>query len=184
VPDLPIKTARLVLRPYEAGDLDDLHAYRSQPEVHRYLYSEVQDREQTRELITERMAVAELTDEGQDLRLAVSWPEQGRVVGEVVLKWLSKVHGQGEIGYTLNPEFQGRGLATEAAEALLEFGFDHLNLHRIIAQCDPRNEPSWRLMERLGMRREAHLRGFEIFKGVWGDLYVYAMLVEEYRQLK
>ncbi|MEU0880705.1 GNAT family N-acetyltransferase [Lentzea sp. NPDC005914] len=184
MPDFPIKTARLVLRPFEPHDLDDLHAYRSQPEVHRYLYSEAQDREQTRELIAERMACTELSDEGQKLWLAVYWPEQGRVVGDVVLKWLSKVNRQGEIGYGFNPEFQGKGLATEAAEALLEFGFGHLNLHRIIAQCDPRDEPSWRLMERLGMRREAHFRHNEIFKGEWGDLYVYAMLAQEYQRLK
>ncbi|KJK49354.1 hypothetical protein UK23_14290 [Lentzea aerocolonigenes] len=171
MPDFPIRTARLVLRPFEPHDLDDLHAYRSQPEVHRYLYSDAQDREQTRELIAERMACTELTDEGQK--------GHGRVVGDVVLKWLSEVNRQGEIGYGFNPEFQGKGLATEAAEALLEFGFDHLNLHRIIAHRDPRNEPSWRLMERLGMRREAHYRHNELYKGEWCDAFIYALLEDE-----
>jgi RimJ/RimL family protein N-acetyltransferase len=106
------------------------------------------------------------------------------VVGDVVLKWLSEEHRQGEIGYVFNPEFQGEGLAREASEALLRLGFEDMGLHRIVAECDPRNGPSWRLMERLGMRREAHLREFEIFKGEWGDLYVYAMLAEEYQHEK
>ena len=63
---------------------------------------------------------------------------------------------------------------------MLKVGFEDLGLRRIIAQCDPRNESSWRLMERLGMRREAHFRECEIFKGEWSDLFVYAMLAEEF----
>jgi RimJ/RimL family protein N-acetyltransferase len=180
--DYPLKTGRLLLRPFEPGDLDDYLAYRSRPDVYRYLYGEALDRQQAEELITKRMAETELTEAGQGLALAVYWPEVGRVVGDVVLKWLSKDHRQGEIGYSFNPEFGGRGLATEAAAELLRLGFEDLGLHRIVAECDPRNEPSWRLMERLGMRREAHFRQNEIFKGEWGDLFVYALLEEEYER--
>lgn len=183
-PDYPIKTARLVLRPFEERDLDDVHAYRGIPELHRYLYSDAMDREQVRDLIAEWMPRTELTEEGQRLSLAVCLPDEDKVIGDVVLKWLSKDDRQGEIGYSFNPEFQGKGLATEAAEALLKIGFEDLGLHRVIAQCDPRNEGSWRVMERLGMRREAHLREFEIFKGAWGDLFVYAMLEDEYQDKK
>ncbi|GAA3631637.1 GNAT family protein [Lentzea roselyniae] len=183
-PEYPLKTDRLLLRPFEERDLDDFHAYRSLPDVHRYLYNEAPDRPECEELLAKRITEDELTGEGQRLALAVYWPEAGRVVGDVVLKWLSEADRQGEIGYGFNPDFQGKGLATEAAAVMLKVGFEQLGLHRIIAQCDPRNEPSWRLMERLGMRREAHFREFEIFKGDWGDLYVYAMLAEEYRTLK
>ncbi|RAS63946.1 RimJ/RimL family protein N-acetyltransferase [Lentzea atacamensis] len=183
-PEYPLKTDRLLLRPFEERDLDDFHAYRSLPDVHRYLYNEAPDRPEFEELLAKRITEDELTGEGQRLALAVYWPEAGRVVGDVVLKWLSEADRQGEIGYGFNPDFQGKGLATEAAAVMLKVGFEQLGLHRIIAQCDPRNEPSWRLMERLGMRREAHFREFEIFKGDWGDLYVYAMLAEEYRTLK
>ncbi|WP_329787839.1 GNAT family protein [Lentzea sp. DG1S-22] len=106
------------------------------------------------------------------------------MIGSAVLKWLSETDRQGEIGYSLHPGFQGRGYATEAARKMLELGFEHLGLHRIVAECDPRNEPSWRLMERLGMRREAHFRELEIFKGEWGDLFVYAVLEEEYARAR
>ncbi|GGU67717.1 GNAT family N-acetyltransferase [Lentzea flava] len=183
-PDYPLKTERLLLRPFEERDLDDFFAYRARPDVQRYLFTEVPDRAACAELLARRMTEDELTEEGQRLALAVYWPEARRVVGDVVLKWLSETDRQGEIGYGFNPEFQGKGLATEAAGAMLKLGFEGLGLHRIIAQCDPRNEPSWRLMERLGMRREAHFRDFGILKGEWGDLYVYAMLAEEYRTLK
>ncbi|SEQ18489.1 Protein N-acetyltransferase, RimJ/RimL family [Lentzea xinjiangensis] len=180
--DYPLKTDRLLLRPFRPDDLDDFHAYRSRPEFHRYLYDEAATREECVELLDKLAADDELTGEGQRLALAIHLPEAGRVIGGVVLKWRSEAHRQGEIGYSLNPDFQGHGYASEAARKMLELGFDGLGLHRIVAECDPRNEPSWRLMERLGMRREAHLREFEIFKGEWGDLFVYALLEEEYRR--
>lgn len=181
-PDYPLKTDRLVLRPFEEHDLDDLHAYRSDPEVCRYLYGEPATLEDSADRLTKCLTMSELTEEGQWLVLAAYWPEAGRVIGDVVLKWISEKDRQGEIGYVFNPEFQGRGLAREAAAEMLRIGFEDLKLHRITAQCDPRNEPSWGLMERLGMRREAHFRQNEVFKGEWGDLYIYALLDEEYER--
>jgi len=180
--DYPLKTARLHLRPFEPGDLDDFYAYRSRPEVFRYLYEEPVSREECAELLAKLVSDDELTEEGQRLALAVHLPEADRVIGGAVLKWRSEKDRQGEIGYSLNPDFQGHGYASEAAGTMLELGFKHLGLHRIVAECDPRNEPSWRLMERLGMRREAHFRQNEIFKGEWGDLFVYALLEEEYER--
>jgi RimJ/RimL family protein N-acetyltransferase len=181
-PDYPLKTARLVLRPFEPGDLDDLHAYRSDPEVCRYLYSEPGTIEETQQRLDKSLTMDELTEEGQWLVMAVTLDD--RVIGDVVLKWVSEKDRQGELGYTFNPAYQGKGYAFEAAQAMLKIGFEELDLHRVAAICDPRNEPSWRLMERLGMRREAHFRESEIFKGEWGDTFVYAMLAEEHRQLK
>ncbi|MEV6241606.1 GNAT family N-acetyltransferase [Lentzea sp. NPDC051838] len=181
-PDYPVKTDRLVLRPFEEQDLDDLHAYMSNPDVCRYLYSEPSSLEETQKRLERSFTLDELTEEGEWLVLAVYLPEADRVIGDVVLKWVSEKHRQGEVGYVFNPEFHGKGYAREAAEAMLKIGFDELGLHRIAAECDPRNEPSWRLMERLGLRREGHFRQNEIFKGEWGDLFVYAMLEEEYRR--
>ncbi|MDX8036543.1 GNAT family N-acetyltransferase [Lentzea sp. BCCO 10_0856] len=179
-PDYPLKTDRLLLRPFEPGDFDDLHAYRSNPEVCRYLYGEAATPEESAERLERSLAMDELTEEGQWLVLAVVLDDE--VIGDVVLKWVSEQHRQGEVGYTLNPAHQGKGYAREAAEAMLKVGFEELELHRITAICDPRNEPSWRLMERLGMRREAHFRESEMFKGAWGDTYVYALLAEEYER--
>ncbi|WP_434450860.1 GNAT family N-acetyltransferase [Lentzea sp. E54] len=181
-PAYPLKTDRLLLRPFQLEDLDDFHAYRSRADVNRYLYTETATRDECAELLAKLVNDHELTSDGQRLSLAVHLPEAGKVIGGVVLKWLSEKDRQGEIGYTLNPGFEGHGYATEAARAMLKLGFEDLGLHRIIAQCDPRNEPSWRLMERLGMRREAHFRQNEIFKGEWGDLFVYAMLEDEYER--
>ena len=179
-PDYPLKTDRLLLRPYQPEDLDDFLACRLLPEIYPYLDGDVPDRATATELFAAKLTHHELTEQGQRLTLAVYCPEAQRVIGDVVLMWHSEQHRQGELGYIFDPEFHGKGLAREAAAKALELGFDELKLHRIIAQCDPRNEPSWRLMERLGMRREAHYRHNEIFKGEWGDLFVYALLEEEY----
>lgn len=181
-PDYPLKSDRLLLRPFQPEDLDDYLAYRTLPAVNRFLLNDVTDRATTAELLRKKQDQAELTAEGQWLALAVYWSEAERMVGDVVFKWLSDEHRQGEIGYVFNPEFQGKGLASEAAKTLLRFGFEDLGLRRITATCDPRNEPSWRVMERLGMRREAHLKQNQIFKGEWSDIFVYALLNEEYRR--
>jgi RimJ/RimL family protein N-acetyltransferase len=178
-PDYPIRTDRLLLRPFDTNDLDDVFAYRRLPEVNRYLYSEPSTREETRENLAKWTAQDQITEDGNSLALAVTL--DGQVIGEADLKLRSGEHRQGEIGYIFNPAFQGKGYAREAAEALLALGFEDLGLHRIVAECEVRNEPSWRLMERLGMRREAHFRHHELFKGEWADCLVYAMLAEEHR---
>lgn len=150
--DYPIRTDRSLLRPFEPTDLDD---YRSRPEVFRYLYGESVTREECAELLDKLIADNELKSEGQRLALVVHLPDEDRVIGSAILKWRSEKDRQGEIGYSFNPDFQGRGYATEAARQLLDLGFFDLGLHRITADCDARNEPSWRVMERLGMHEEA-----------------------------
>ena len=178
-PDFPIRTDRLVLRPFRPGDLDDVLAYRKLPEVTRYLHDEPYTRAQAAENLAKWIGRGEIVEEGQWLATAVTL--DGRVIGEVDITWRSEEHRQGEVGYIFNPAFQGRGYAREAAEVMLGLGFEGLGLHRIVAECDVRNEPSWRLMERLGMRREAHFRHREFYKGEWADCFVYAMLAEEHR---
>ena len=179
----PLRTDRLMLRPYTAADLDDLHAIQSLPEVARFLYWEPRDLDEVRRVLDDKCRQSTLAKEGDRLSLAVYWPEVGKVVGELSLVWLSAEHRQGEIGFVFHPHYQGKGLAREAAAEALRIGFADFGLHRIIGRCDARNDASARLMERLGMRREAHLVHNEIFKGAWGDEFVYAMLDSEWQSL-
>jgi RimJ/RimL family protein N-acetyltransferase len=180
-PTYPIRTRRLVLRPFTSDDLDAVHAYHSDPDVVRYLYWEVApDRAASSQALSGKLGHDALTEAGQSLILAVE--HDGTVVGEVVLKWIDRQHRQGEIGFVVNPAYQGNGYATEAADALLALAFDGLGLHRVIGRCDARNTGSAKVMERLGMRREAHFVQNEKFKGVWGDELIYAMLASEYRR--
>jgi RimJ/RimL family protein N-acetyltransferase len=180
-PDYPIHTERLLLRPFTLDDLDDAHAYQSLPEVVRYLYWKPRTREDVRQALVKRTRQDALSDDNDVLVLAVVWLEIGKVIGEVNLNWLSREHRQGETGFIFHPAYQGKGLAREASEVMLRLGFNDLGLNRIIGRCDPKNAPSWQLLERLSMRREAHFVHNEIFNGEWGDEYVYAMLADEWR---
>lgn len=179
-PDYPISTDRLVLRPFTADDVADVWAYQRQPEVARYLKWGPRDLQQTRDAIEGMAAETELRGEGDCLSLAVVLPELDVIVGQVELVWLSEEHRQGEIGYIFNPDHQGKGLATEAAREVLRLGFEELDLHRIVGRCNALNTASARLMERLGMRREAHFVQNAITKGVWREEFVYALLRSEW----
>ena len=180
LPDYPLQTARLRLRPFRTEDFADLLAIQSLPQVARYLMWEPRGATEVRQVLDTKIGQWELNAEGETLALAVVLPATGTVIGEVSLRWLSREHRQGEIGYVFHPDHHGHGYAAEAAEVLLRLGFAGLVLHRIIGRCDARNLSSARLLERLGMRREAHFVHNEIFKGEWGDELLYAMLDHEW----
>ena len=179
-PAYPIETSRLLLRPFVAEDLDALFDMRSRPEVTRYLYWEPATLDEVRPELDRRRRMRTLEEEGGDLHLAAVLREDGTVVGDVSLDWLSAKHRQGEIGFVFHPDHQGRGLAREAATEMLRLGFEVFDLHRIIGRCDARNDASAGLMRRLGMRQEAHFVQNELFKGEWGDELVFAMLASEW----
>jgi RimJ/RimL family protein N-acetyltransferase len=179
-PEYPIATERLRLRPFGPGDLDALVAIHGDPEVVRYLYDDVRDRDALREVVEKKAHRNELRKAGDALNLAAVLAATGELVGDVVLFWHSEEHRSGEVGYIFNRAFAGRGYATEAARALLRLGFEELGLHRITGRLDARNTASARVLERLGMRREAHLVENERVKGEWADEVVYAMLDREW----
>ena len=180
-PSYPLVTERLRLRPHHEDDLDDLVAFHSLPEVVRYVPWPVRDREQTRAALHAKLGRDALRAPGEWLVLAVELRATGRVVGEVLLKWDSDVSRQGELGFALHPDAQGKGLGAEAAQAMLRLGFDELGLHRISAVCIAGNERSARLLTRLGMRQEGHLVHSTLFKGAWEDQLVFAVLDAEWR---
>lgn len=180
-PRYPIETERLRLRPFNRGDVDAVVAYREREDVARYLSDGPMSRESVSEIVGLRVGQFNLTAEGDKVFLAVDLREPQAMVGEVSLIWRDAASRQGEIGYILNPAHHGRGYATEAAGALLDLGFDGLGLHRIYARCAAANTASWRVMERLGMRREAHFREHVFAKGAWGDELVYAIVEDDWR---
>ena len=148
----------------------------------RYLYDEPRTREESRALIAKRIPNTVLGKGGDELSVAVVLKESGRLIGTAVLKWLSADHQQGEVGYILHPDHHGHGYATEAARALVDLGFRDLKLHRIVGNLDARNTASARVLEKAGMRREAHLVENEFVKGEWTDELIYAVLRTEWEQ--
>ncbi len=177
-PDYPLTTERLVLRPFAAADLEDVLAYRGLAEVARYVPFEPLDRAGAPEFLADSAGRAELAKEGDFLRLAVEL--EGTVIGDVLLFWRSDEQRQGEVGYAFNPAHSGHGYATEAAREMLRLGFEELGLNRSIGRIDARNDASARVLERLGMRKEAHFVENEIIKGEMTSEIVYAMLAREW----
>jgi RimJ/RimL family protein N-acetyltransferase len=179
-PTYPIRTARLTLRPVTAADLDDVHAYQRRPDVVRWMLGAgPRTREQSRASVAAMAGEDALRAEGDCLALAVV--ADARVVGQVELVWRSRADRTAELGYVLHPDHGGRGLATEAATALLDWGFGEFGLHRVYARCHGRNTASARLMGRLGMRQEARHVASYLFRGEWADQLVFAVLDHEWR---
>ena len=178
-PALPRGTERLVLRPFRHGDEADVLAYRNREDVVRYMPADPLQPAAAGEFIAERLPATQIVADDDRIVLAVE--HEYRVIGDVLIKTGRLADRQAEIGWAFNPEFHGRGLATEAARELLAIAFGELDMHRAWAQLDPRNAASARLCERLGMRREAYFIQDIWFKGEWGDTAVYALLAAEWR---
>jgi len=180
VPVYPLRSARLLLRPLSAADSDALLAYRSLPEVCRYVPFRPMGPEDILARLRGPWSCHALAEEGDALVLGAELAGTGGLAGDVMLRWASAEHSSGEIGYVFNPAHAGRGLATEAAHAVLHLAFDDLGLHRVFARLDARNTASARLATRLGMRQEAHLIENEWFKGEWTDELDFALLRREW----
>ena len=182
-PKLPIDTERLRLRPFTRGDVDAVYEYRRREDVARYLFDGPMSHESVAEALQMRVGKETLDGDGDKLFLAVEQPGRPGLIGEVSLILRDAGNRQGEIGYIFHPAHHGQGYATEVGRKLLELGFSGAGLHRIYARCAAANTASWRVMERLGMRREAHFREHIFLKGTWDEEFVYAMLEDEWRAL-
>lgn len=179
-PTYPVNTSRLRLRPLSVADIPALVSYHALADVHNFLPFGAIDAENIKARITNGpWSHSTLEQEGDVLVLGVEL-ETGELVGDVMLRWRSSEHQCGEIGYVFHPRHAGHGYATEAARALLGLAFGELDLHRVIARIDPRNVASIAVVERLGMRKEAHLVENMWLKGEWTDEVDYAILESEW----
>jgi RimJ/RimL family protein N-acetyltransferase len=141
----------------------------------RWLYWDARTEEQTREWLEGILARPPETG----TTLAVELRESGELVGHVNVI-VDVANRQGEIGFMFHPGHQGRGYATEATRALLDHAFEHYGLHRVYGRLEPRNAASARVLEKLGMRREALLVENEWVKGEWQSEAIYALLAREW----
>ena len=175
-----LKTERLLLRPFELSDIDAVLEYAKDPEWAEFLSDGV-PQPYTRRNAEEFVAGRMLAPSSQ-----FSWAIvlEGVCVGDVTLIVNSK-HERGEIGYSLAKAHWGRGLMAEAARAVVDWAFAERGLHRISSNADVRNRRSWRVMEKLGMRREGLFRSHRKdprpgFPRI--DTFYYSLLREEWKQ--
>jgi RimJ/RimL family protein N-acetyltransferase len=179
-PEYPLATERLLLRPFAASDFDAVLATRSDPAVVRWLYDEPAYGEDVRKLLERRSAMLAIAREGDGLGLVLEHRTTGEYVGDCNLQLVSERHSLAELGFIVAPPHQGQGYATEAARELLRIAFAELRVHRVIGRCEARNAASAAVLERLGMRREAHLVENEWVKEEWQSELVYALLEHEW----
>jgi RimJ/RimL family protein N-acetyltransferase len=172
---------RVVLRRFRPGDVADFVAYRSAGEVARFQSWDAPYPREAGERFVREMMNRHPDTPGEWFQFAVARPVTGRLIGDCAATPDADDPRQCEIGFTIAPEHQGRGYATEAARLLLGYLFTARGKHRITAHCDPRNTASAAVLERLGMRREGHLRESTWAKGDWTDDLVYGLLRDEWR---
>jgi RimJ/RimL family protein N-acetyltransferase len=179
-PDWPLETERLTLRPFVEGDFDAVHATRSSPEVVLYLYEEPFTPEQSRERLMRMVGAASWTKEDDWFSAAAVERSSGATVGDMAFHWVSERDRTAEIGFVFDPRHQGKGFATEASRALLEWAFTTAGMHRVIGRTEARNVASARVLEKLGMRLEAHFVENEWVKDEWQSEFVYSVLDREW----
>lgn len=175
-------TERLVIRRFSATDAAAFARYRSLPEVARYQSWEAPyPMERAREFI-ERMEGHHPDEPGEWYQLAVATREDPTtLIGDCAFLARAPEPVIADIGYTFDSAYQGRGYATEAAGELVRYLFDDRGKHKVCADCDTRNDGSWRLLERLGFTREAEFRAAFRDGDGWGDAYVYGLLSDDWR---
>ncbi len=169
-----LRTQRLLLRPFRLDDVDDVVGYATDPEWARYLPV---PRPYTRRSAEEFVAKAIRADDETRFQWAIA--HEGRASGGLNLG----IGGadSAEIGYDIARPLWGQGLATEAAAAVIAFGFEELGLARVQAVADIRNTASWRVIEKLGMQREGVVRMNRPVRGERADGVLYAVLGAEWQ---
>ncbi|WP_044640101.1 GNAT family N-acetyltransferase [Risungbinella massiliensis] len=168
-----IKTTRLVIRKFEFEDWQDVYEYTSNINVMKYIPEGVFTEEDAKKFVNDNI--------GENAeKFPVVLKDEKMVIGHIAFFKYFGEHTY-EIGWVFNPKYYNKGYASEAAKAILEFGFTKMKLHRIIATCQPENVASYRVMEKIGMRREGYFKKCIPYGKEWWDEYYYAILEEEWK---
>ena len=169
---MDLRTERLILREYRTTDFDAVHAFASDPKVATFVEWGPNQPDDTRAFL-EACAADQVARPRTRYTLAVTEPG-GAPFGSVGLETRGAHHA--DMGYVIRREQWGHGFASEAAAAILRFGFSKLGLHRIQATCRPENLASIRVLEKVGMIREGYLHDHLLIRGRWHDSLLYASI--------
>jgi aminoglycoside 6'-N-acetyltransferase len=175
-------TPRLVLRRFTAADAEAFAVYRSIPEVARFQGWDAPYPVERGQTLIAWLVEHHPDEPGEWFQLAIAErATPDRIIGDCGIRPRADEPLVVDIGYTLDPATQGRGYATEAVGEVLRYLFEDRGKHRVSADCDSRNDASWRLLERLGFTREGTLRASFRDGDAWADEYLYGLLAEEWR---
>jgi RimJ/RimL family protein N-acetyltransferase len=182
MPFIKIVTERLALRQLAASDAQKIFEYRSRPEVSRYQSWGIESRDEIQSQI-ESLVLTEPGIPGAWYQIGIVLRFGSEFIGDCGFHVLATETRQAEFGISLAPKYQCHGYAAEALRALLNYLFVDLSKHRVFGSVDPRNLRSIKLMQRVGMRNEAHFIRSFWFKGEWVDDMIFAMLASDWRAM-
>lgn len=172
-----IETERLILREATQEDANDMFVYLSDNEVTKHMGL---DPYQTPEgTLDEINWYQSIYNEGTGIRWGITLKDSDTVIGSCGFLNMQSKHYRAEIGFELSRDYWGKGIAAEALEAVIKYGFQHFQLERIEALIETANVPSQKLVEKQGFLREGLLRHYEFTCGKFDDLYMYSVLKED-----
>jgi ribosomal-protein-alanine N-acetyltransferase len=175
-----LETERLILRDFKNSDWEDLHVLYMKPETVKYNPSGYPENEEASKAIVAGWARQTGNASREAYTAAIISKTDLRFVGVISLDLGNHKYRKGEIWYKLLPDCWGQGLATEATKAMLAFGFEQLQLHRIESGCSIHNIASYKVIEKVGMKREGIKRKVLPLDDDWHDAYLYAILEDEF----
>jgi RimJ/RimL family protein N-acetyltransferase len=174
------ETDRLILRGFQDIDLQPFAAYRSAPEIAKFQYWDIPFTEEKAAKLIEEMKGIQPGTQGEWYQIAIELKTMHQLIGDCAFCVLTEDSQQAEIGFTLARQYQGKGYGTEAVRRLLDYLFGELKLHRVRAICHVDNLAAAKLLERVGMRREAEFIENIWLKGEWISEYWYGILQHEW----
>jgi len=173
-----LETSRLIIRNFRKEDWRDLHEYLSIAEIFRYEPGAPVTIESAKKSAKDRSKADDF--------LAIILKSENKMIGHLYFKLTEPEEFlTWELGYIINPKYHNQSYCTEATRKIVEYGFEELKAHRIVAFCDPRNNPSWHVLENIGMKREGCFRKKGFFRRdlngnpIWHDCYAYGILERE-----
>ena len=176
----PLTTDRIRIQPLAVADIDAFVAYRRDTDVARWQsWTTDYSADNARSLVASQPART-IPPAGEWLQLALRSLDGSTLFGDVAVHTLNDQPDTYEVGVTLDRAHQGRGLATEALQRLIDFLFVHGQAHRVVAFCDARNKPVSNLLQRLGFRQESHQVEADFLKGEWTTVDGFALLRDEF----
>jgi len=178
-----LTTERLLLRDFVESDWEAVLAYQQDPMYLRYYEWTSRTEEELRVFLKMFLNHQQQVPRIK-FQFAVTLKSTGQLIGNCGVRRESHEAREGDMGYELDPKHWGNGYATEAAQAVLDFGFSHMDLRRISAWCIAENIASARVLEKIGMKLEKRMRDHQYFKGRWWDTLSYAILYEEWQAKK
>jgi len=174
-----LTTQRLTLQLHKESDVDDLYELRSNPQVMTYMDKPLA---QDKSVVLKRIrTIREDFENRRGINWTIKLKELRETIGYMSLWRIDHTNHRAELGYALKPSFWGQGIAIEAAKSVIDFAFDELQVHSIMANVNPQNTASQKLLLKLGFQKEAHFREDFYFNGKFLDSCIYGLLLSDWR---